>query len=274
MPSTCAVVRLGMLMLSLVGGMSVTLLIGVGYAHPVAVSIEGEVPDKLKGVIEKKFPGIRIRRVEATEIPGWYLVETETDSPDGIMYMHRDGRYVLAGNVFDLDMGRNLTSELSQGRHLQVLSFLNSSNSLWLKPPVEKVARPLIIFDDPDCPVCRQMHGEVKKLVAAGVPVSVVLFPLRSIHPESYQKSVAIWCAEDREAVLDHAMASKPIEMVSVSCVHPIDENLQLAKRLGIHKTPTMFLPNGRRIEGFHAASDLLSMLKLPEPVSSVSTSK
>jgi thiol:disulfide interchange protein DsbC len=263
-----------MLMLSLVGGMSVTLLIGVGYAHPVAVSIEGEVPDKLKGVIEKKFPGIRIRRVEATEIPGWYLVETETDSPDGIMYMHRDGRYVLAGNVFDLDMGRNLTSELSQGRHLQVLSFLNSSNSLWLKPPVEKVARPLIIFDDPDCPVCRQMHGEVKKLVAAGVPVSVVLFPLRSIHPESYQKSVAIWCAEDREAVLDHAMASKPIEMVSVSCVHPIDENLQLAKRLGIHKTPTMFLPNGRRIEGFHAASDLLSMLKLPEPVSSVSTSK
>jgi len=273
MSSAWNVMRRGVLVVSLVSGIGLAMLSGLGFAHPVGSSAEGGVPEKLKGVIEKKFPGIQIRRVEATEIPEWYLVETETDSPDGIMYMHRDGRYVVAGNVFDIEMGRNLTSELSQGRHLQVLSA-NSSNTVLLKPQVEKVARPLIIFDDPDCPVCRQMHGEVKKLVEAGVPVSVVLFPLMSIHPDAYRKSVAIWCADNREAVLDQVLASKSIELPSTSCAHPIDDNLRLAKRLGVHKTPTVFLPTGRRIEGFHPASELLLMLQMAEPVAAATPSK
>jgi|CXWL01.1.fsa_nt_gi thiol:disulfide interchange protein DsbC len=261
----------GLLVVGLVSGIALGVWSGTGWAHPVGASTEVDVSAKLKAVVEQKFPGIQIRRVEVTEIPEWYLVETETDSPDGIMYMHRDGRYVLAGNVFDLDGGRNLTSELSYGRHLHVLSALNATNTVELKPLRAPVSGPLIIFDDPDCPVCRQMHGEVKKLVEAGVPVSVVLFPLMSIHPDAYRKSVAIWCAEDREAVLHHAMASQPVEVRSETCSHPIDENLRLAKRLGVHKTPTVFLPNGRRIEGFHSASDLLSMLHLGQPVASVS---
>lgn len=274
MGSVRTVMTLGVLLVMLVSGMELTVLRGVSLAHPVSSSGEGAVPANLKAVIEKKFPGIQIRRVEATEIPEWYVVETETDSPDGIMYMHRDGRYVLAGNVFDLEMGRNLTSELSQGRHLHVLSALNSSNTVELKPAVSKVARSLVIFDDPDCPVCRQMHGEVKKLVEAGVPVSVVLFPLMSIHPDAYRKSAAIWCAENREAALDQALSSQPVSMPGTSCVHPTDDNLRLAKRLGVHKTPTMFLPNGRRIEGFHSAADLLSMLQVGEPVASATRPK
>lgn len=252
------------------GVLVISMVSGVGLAEEVMASNDKDVLATLKLVIQQKFPGIQIRRVEATEIPEWYLVETDTDSQDGIMYMHRDGRYVLAGNIFDLEMGRNLTMELSQVRHLRVLSEFDLSKTVLLSPQVERVARPLIIFDDPDCPVCRQMHGEVKKLVDAGVPVSVVLFPLMGIHPDAYRKSVAIWCAENHQAVLDQALASKPVELPSVPCSHPIDDNLRLAKRLGVSKTPTVFLPNGRRVEGFHTASEFLSMLHLDEPVAAV----
>lgn len=254
----------------MMAGMAWVVMASVALAHPVEGGVASGVPEKLRQVILQKWPELRIRQITATEIPEWYLVETDTDAPDGIMYMHRDGRYVLAGNVFDIEIGRNLTKEMADARQLRVLGGWDLGKTVQLAVPSETVTAPMIVFDDLDCPVCRKMHDEVKKVAAAGVNVSVVLFPLMSIHPDAYRKSVSVWCAADRQGALDKALSGQAVETPAAPCAHPIDENLRLAKRLGVNKTPTVFLPNGQRIEGFHSAAELLGMLHVDGPVAAL----
>ena len=231
-----------------------------------------QVEAGLKDVLEKKFLGMAVKSVSKTEVPGWYLVETDTGSPDGILYIHEDGRYVLSGGMFDIAVGRNLTQEYVSTRQARIMSAMNREQLLVLTPAAARLKDPVLIFDDPDCPVCRRMHSEVKQLVDAGVPVGVVLFPLMRPHPDAYRKSVAIWCSSDRAAALDQVLSGAPIESPAQSCDHPVDANLKLAKQLGVSQTPIVFLPNGRRIEGFHKAADILAALNLP--VSAVTESK
>lgn len=262
-----------------VGVLALCALAGVNTSYsaeqavPVHAVVEAAVAGQdsesaLKEILEKKFIGMAVKSVSKTEVPEWYLVETDTGSPDGILYIHKSGRYVLSGGMFDIANGRNITQEYVTTRQSRIMSTLNREQLLVLNPSSARVKEPVLIFDDPDCPVCRRMHSEVKELVNAGVPVGVVLFPLMRPHPDAYRKSVAIWCAADRATALDQVLSGSPIESPAQTCEHPVDANLKLAKLLGVNQTPIVFLPNGRRIEGFHKAADILAALNLP-PVGS-----
>ena len=59
---------------------------------------------QIKTVIEQKFPGMKVLRVSKTEIPGWLLVESDSDRVENYMYVHESGRYVLSGALFDIQM--------------------------------------------------------------------------------------------------------------------------------------------------------------------------
>jgi thiol:disulfide interchange protein DsbC len=77
---------------------------------------------------------------------------------------------------------------------------------------------------------------------------------------------VAVWCSSDRAASLVKALTPQPIENPGQLCQHPIDDILKFGRRLKLHKTPTVFLPSGQRLEGFLSADQLLSMLQLDAP--------
>lgn len=226
-------------------------------------SERSDVPQMLQSTMEQKFPGMNVRRVAKTEIPSWYLVETESDSPEGLWYVHESGRYVLAGGMFDIQLGRNVTQEYMRERERRVLDSLDLSKTILLQPESPKTTKPLLVVDDLDCPVCQKLHPEIKKLVSSGVPVAVLLHPLTTIHPDAYRKSVAVWCSSDRAASLDKALTAQPIENPAQLCQHPVDDILKFGRRLKLHKTPTVFLPSGQRLEGFVSADQLLSMLQL-----------
>ena len=218
----------------------------------------------IQSTLEEKFPGMHIRHVAPSEIPGWFVAETDSDGMNSFMYVHESARYVLSGGLFDIQMGRNITQEYLRAREQNVLLTMDYSKTIVLKPAVDRVQKPLLVFDDPDCPYCQKLHPEMKKLVAAGVPVAVVLFPLVKPHPDAYRKSVAIWCASDPSVALDQALLAQPVPSHDGPCPHPIDENLKLGKKLGISKTPTLFLPSGQRLEGYYPADQLLTLMQLP----------
>jgi len=224
----------------------------------------------VKAAFEAKFPQVKVRNLAQTEVQGWYLIETDGAGLDAsILYVHESGRYVFSGGLFDLNSGRNLTREYMTRKQQEVLSRLDLARVILLEPKSDTEGqphvRPIIVFDDPDCPFCRKFHPEVKKIVQAGVPVAVVLYPLVRAHPDAYRKSVAIWCAEDRVAMLDHALAGQPVPSPEQPCPHPIDENLKLGHDLHVSSTPSIFLPNGNVVLGYRPADEILTMVR-PRP--------
>lgn len=243
-----------------------------GLVCAVCVSVAGEsilraetddAVRPIKTVIEQKFPGMKVLRVSKTEIPGWLLVESDSDRVENYMYVHESGRYVLSGALFDIQMGRNVTQEYVRERQQALLAGMDTSKTILLSPMQSKLERPVLVFDDPDCRFCQQFHPEVQKLVEAGVPVAVVLYPLVRTHPDAYRKSVAIWCAPDQAEALGRALMSKPVMGEVGACSHPIDENIKLGKRLGVNSTPMVFLPNGQSFAGYRPASEVLALLQI-----------
>ena len=84
------------------------------------------------------------------------------------------------------------------------------------------------------------------------------VFPLKS-RPEAQEKSKAILC-EKSLALLEEAFEKKPIPKPKCE-TSAVDENMKLAKKLGITSVPSVILPDGRILPGYKDAKTLISLI-------------
>ena len=86
----------------------------------------------------------------------------------------------------------------------------------------------------------------------------IKLYPL-PMHPKAYEKSKAVLCENSLE-LLDDAFEGRDVP--KAKCDNKmVDENIDLAKKLGISGTPSIILPDGRLIPGYVEADVLLKMI-------------
>jgi thiol:disulfide interchange protein DsbC len=86
----------------------------------------------------------------------------------------------------------------------------------------------------------------------------IFLYPLPS-HKEAYGKSKAIWCNKSL-ALLEDAFANKPLPKPTCK-TNVIDENIKLAKKLGVRGTPAVISPNGVLSPGYRDAASLIKLI-------------
>ena len=100
----------------------------------------------------------------------------------------------------------------------------------------------------------------MKKVVAERKDVAfyIKMFPL-PMHKGAYDKAKAIVC-EKSLALLEDAFAGK--ELPKPKCeTKVIDENINLAQKLGISGTPALILPDGKVIPGYKDAKGIMEMI-------------
>ena len=127
-----------------------------------------------------------------------------------------------------------------------------------------KAKNKIIVFDDPDCPYCRKLHQEIKKIIKERKDIAfyIKLFPLK-MHPEAYGKARAILC-KNSPKLLDDAFEGK--EVPDADCdTKALDENIKLAEKLGIGGTPTIILPDGRIVPGYVDGPALIKLMETPQ---------
>lgn len=251
------------------GALLGVILAIVAVSVPMWVQAYDETFADARTNLSKSFPGMTIRDLQAAPIPGLIMFSLNQD--EQLFYADAHGRYIVAGAaVFDLENQKNITQEYLMVKRRELLDAVPLEHAILLTPehPLSAAPkRPLLVFDDPDCPYCREFHKELKQLTAAGVPVAIFLYPVERLHPGVTQKSVNVWCAANRAEALDSAIAGKVVHPSAAPCQHPIEENIALAKRLGAKGTPYIVLPDGRALSGLKPANELLSMLGLPPTV-------
>lgn len=116
---------------------------------------------------------------------------------------------MLSGALFDIQMGRNVTQEYVKDRQQALLAGMDTLQNHSVVSHATEVGASGAVPDDPDCRFGQQFHPEVQKLVEAGVPVAVVLYPLVRTHPDAYRKSVAICSSRSSRGA--GRMMSKPV---------------------------------------------------------------
>lgn len=191
-----------------------------------------------------------------TRMPfGLYEVVVGTD----VFYVDAAVNYVFSGRVFDARTREDLTSKKRD--ELLKVDF----KSLPLQHAVKWVrgdgSRTLVTFEDPNCGFCKKLFKELDGL--KNVTIYTFLYPILS--QDSFEKSRAVWCAKDRAAAWADLMGKGLAPPAPpADCKHPLQQVLELGRKLDITGTPTLIFTSGRRVPGAVPLERIEQMLAEP----------
>lgn len=197
-------------------------------------------------------------------------VKTTEGSDKVKMYLSKDGRYLIRGEVTDM----------SSDPLAETVAKIDTARSAVLGNPNAPIA--VVEFSDFECPVCRGLHDALRGLLPNYPQVKVIFkdFPIESLHPWARTAALAGRCAyaQDPKAfwkmydfiydnqdvisaanawdkMLDYAGQSKldldtfKACMASPDATAQVDASLANGNLLEVRSTPTIFV-NGRRVVG------------------------
>lgn len=199
---------------------------------------------------------VKVNSVTLSPMNGFFEVKAERDGREGIIFIDFGKKYLMQGVLVKID---DLKSGQVHKPTKQDVTKLLIMNSVLLGNP--KAVKQLFVFSDPDCPFCRQVHDELRQLVSdENIAVYIKPYP-SEIHPGAYEKSRAILELNSVE-MLNKAFYGEEIPAPKdPHSKDAIDDNIGLAKSLGIKGTPAFLLPNGKIEVGFRNAAALKKMI-------------
>ena len=213
--------------------------------------------DALKKEFQKSLSRLssdfEISDVKETPIKGIYQV---TIGPD-VIYMSRDGNYVLKGEILDIGNRRNLTEDFRAQTRINLLNTI--SDSEYIEFSSTKTKNHIYVFTDVDCGYCRKLHRDVPELNSMGIAVRYLAYPRAGVDSIIGEEMRNVWCAENRQKALTTSKNRQPIE-VKV-CNAPIARHHALGRELGVTGTPAIFLENGRKLPGYIPPDELYEQI-------------
>ena len=207
--------------------------------------------ETVKTNLAKNNPDVNIQNIQVTEMKGIY-----SGSLNGqVVYLNDDAQHILAGSMVRLKDKQNLTK-----------SLLVQQNSLdWNKLPFNDAIkivkgngkRQIAVFTDPNCPFCKQLEAELKKLDNVTINIFILAFKPQSVAP-----SKKIFCEKNPAQAWDDLISKGYEPTGQKTCENPIDRNLSLARTLGISGTPTIIFSNGFKVSGAYPAEQIEQIFK------------
>jgi thiol:disulfide interchange protein DsbC len=192
--------------------------------------------------LSERLPTLpKIEEVSKTPMNGLFEVRV---TGNDIFYTDADGSYLIQGSLIDTKAKKNLTEERVE--KLNAVAF----DALPLKDAFTVVhgngKRKMAVFEDPNCGFCKRFERDLQKV--NDVTIHVFLLPILS--PDSVEKSKAVWCAKDkRKAWADMMLQGKNVPAGSCDTA-ALTRNIEFAQKNRISGTPTIIFVDGTRVPG------------------------
>ena len=175
-----------------------------------------------------------------------------------IYYATNDGKYLIVGNVINLNTKESITENTKMNQRLSIIDSIDMKNYMIFKP--KKTDHILTIFTDTSCPYCQKLHNEIPDLLENNIEIRYVLFSRNGNDVDAYQQLVSAWCSDDKVDALEDLFAGDILEDIS-NCENPIARNFDYAGSLSVEGTPTIFLEDGRIIPGYQNYKNILAFI-------------
>ena len=229
--------------------MAASALVAVSAA---AQADTGMSKNEAQAYLERAFPNVLVSAVKPAALPGLY----EVISDGKVYYLSGNGKFLLAGKLYDLEAGTDLTENTYNEMRRNMVAGIRDDETIVYAPRDYKYT--VNVFSDPECPYCRKLHGQIEQYNERGIRIRYLLLPL--LGEQARRQAVGAWCSRDRRAALDRAKLGAPVP--AGSCDNPIDKNISFAALLGVHATPAFLLDNGRLVLGYRPPAELLQIIK------------
>ena len=226
---------------------SMKLLLTLGAAIAVLTAYAGEsdeIAAEERERIAGLFESIDPDNIYGSPIDGWYTIRRGSI----VAYISTDGRYLLQGDLIDLDSQVNLTEESRSVARRDLMSGVEDSEVIVFAP--EQVEYSVSIFTDVDCTYCRRLHAQIQDYLAHGIEVRYLLFPRGGPASSSWNTAEEVWCSADRANALTLAKLGRDFE--SSSCDATMVQNhYTMGQEVGLSGTPAIVLDDGELIAGY-----------------------
>jgi thiol:disulfide interchange protein DsbC len=214
-----------------------------------------------------KKTGGTVTSIKQAPIKGMFELFMEKDGRQGIIYVDFAKKNFMQGFIVNFESLKKVSAhdmELPQPKQTTYADpkTIPFENAFVMGNP--QGTRKLYVFTDPDCPYCRQLHVELKKLekIAPDVSIYVMLYPL-PMHPAAYDKSRSILTHKKRD-ILDKAFEGGDLPGIGTKDgAFAVDGNINYARRNMIMLTPSIILSDGRVFNGFRDAEELKKLLEV-----------
>ena len=204
-------------------------------------------------------PGLRADSIRPIDASQFFEIIVGTE----VVYISQDGRFMLQGDLVDLEQRVNLTESVRGVGRLKLVAGLDEAKMIVFAPEKDKIKHTVTVFTDIDCPYCRKLHDEMALYNDLGIAMRYLAYPRAGVGSKSYDKAVAAWCAKDPKAAMTLAKAGKVVTEKEIKdCKDPVREHMALVRQLGITGTPALIFEDGTLVPGYVPANRLITMLE------------
>lgn len=226
---------------------------------PVAAEDDAAELERVRAKVSGTFEEIEPEHVRHSPVDGWYTIRKGAI----VAYISADGRYLLQGDLIDLDEEVNLSEQDRNEARIEMLGAISEKDMIVFSPEAAKFT--VTVFTDIDCTYCRRFHSQIAEYLAQGIEVRYLLYPRNGPGAESWTKAEQVWCADDRNAALTLAKLDRKFE-TSDCDASVVRKHYATGQDVGLRGTPAIVLEDGTLVSGYLPPLELTQALVSVRP--------
>jgi thiol:disulfide interchange protein DsbC len=213
-------------------------------AAPASAAEQDDELEAVRETVSGMFEQIKPEHIQPSPIDGWYAIQKGSI----VAYISADGRYLLQGDLIDLDAGVNLSEASRNGIRRDLIAAVTDDQVIKFTPA--DVKHSVTVFTDVDCTYCRRLHSQIDEYLERGIEVRYMLYPRNGPASQSWNTSEEVYCASDRNKALTAAKLDQAFQTVACD-TSVIQDTYVLGQEIGLSGTPAIVLEDGTLIGGY-----------------------
>ncbi len=210
--------------------------------------------EQVRQKVNAMFKVIDPKDVNPSPVDGWYTIHRGSV----VAYVSASGRYLLQGDLIDLDQNVNLSEAVRNNSRRDLMSAIPDDEVIAFSPADVKYS--VSIFTDVDCTYCRRLHSQIDQYLALGIEIRYLMYPRNGPTSPAWATAQEVWCSSDRNGALTAAKADRTF--ASAECdASIVDHHYQLGQEVGLSGTPAIVLDDGTLISGYLPPDQLKARL-------------
>ena len=220
-----------------------------------AIADDGDAElDAIREKVASMFDLIDPENINRSPVDGWYTVQKGSI----VAYISDDGRYLLQGDLIDLDEQVNLSELTRNDARREMMATVTDAQTILFSPA--KVKYRISVFTDVECGYCRRLHNQIDEYLAHGIEVRYLLYPRNGPASRAWNTSEDVWCSADRNDALTKAKLDKDFPTATCDS-SAVQDHFVLGRDVGLSGTPAIVLDDGTLISGYLPPDQLKARL-------------
>ena len=219
--------------------------------------VSDKTDQQIRQALKQMAPSAKVLSIETTPMKGVKEVTLDSGRGGEVYYVSDSGEFLITGNMYNTQTREDLTEAKKAGIRKELVAKFGPDKRIDFFP--KDMKHHITVFTDIDCGYCRKLHSQMDEYNKRGIGVSYLFFPRAGLKSNSYDKAVAVWCADDKQDALTKAKTG--IQMDLKKCDNPVAEQYKTGQAVGVSGTPAIVLDNGTLMPGYLPPDALLQRL-------------